>query len=480
MNFHPLRKTKTIRQFRALSKKLGMMVDNGSFFQLTKEKQQSLRQRLARLYRQVGATFSRPRLRRTLASAALLLGLAGGMQAQTFAPPVSMPFNLTTDEFPIYHFADIDNDGDPDAFFTFYGEDGDRILGYQENMGTPQVANFDTVQINPFGISAPDMLTTVDLADVDKDGDLDLFVGTYDFGSQTPILGWENTGTAEAPSWVGPAENPLELDPSPGIAEVAFVDIDGDSDLDVFMNNYVNDDDPEGFRFQENTGIPPGSNYPDYGMVQIDPFGLSNDSLTRIVMDFADLDMDGDQDLLAGGVTYASNYNYATTNFYYFENTGTATSPAFAPYAFDPFDLQIPPETYVLIPTLVDLDSDGDTDIVASTYNEDTEEVRVFYWENLGNSTNTEDITAIAQISVFPTLAEEAINWEIDMEETLQNNRLQIIDLYGQVSYSENLDLLVGDNKGVISTDQLASGMYVLYLSNAQGETLANRRFFVK
>jgi len=40
---------KRIQHFRALAKKLGKMVDDGSFFQLTKSKQLELRERLANL-----------------------------------------------------------------------------------------------------------------------------------------------------------------------------------------------------------------------------------------------------------------------------------------------------------------------------------------------------------------------------------------------------------------------------------------------
>ncbi|MEM1220469.1 MAG: hypothetical protein AAGH79_16220, partial [Bacteroidota bacterium] len=102
MRYQPLRKSKQFQQFRALSKKLGSMVDNGSFYQLSRDKQVELRRRLANLYRQVAGVFSNRRLRRTLASAAILIGLASSAQAQSFATPVTTNFGLTTENTPIF------------------------------------------------------------------------------------------------------------------------------------------------------------------------------------------------------------------------------------------------------------------------------------------------------------------------------------------------------------------------------------------
>jgi hypothetical protein len=72
-----------------------------------------------------------------------------------------------------------------------------------------------------------------------------------------------------------------------------------------------------------------------------------------------DLDGDGDLDLVAGG---------GDGEFFYFENTGTAISPAFAERtgAANPIgDLNV---SNFLKPSFVDLDGDGDLDLVAGGY----------------------------------------------------------------------------------------------------------------
>ena len=479
MRYQPLRKSKQFQQFRALSKKLGSMVDNGSFYQLSRDKQVELRRRLANLYRQVAGVFSNRRLRRTLASAAILIGLASSAQAQSFAAPVTTNFGLTTENTPIFHFADIDNDGDPDAFMSIYDADGDRTFAWQENTGTADAPAFGDVVENPFNITLDELILNVDLADVDNDGDLDLFMGTYNFdGEAPPILGWQNFGTATDPLYniPDPAENPFSLDPSDeGVAEVVFVDLDGDGDKDVIMNDYTDFYANEDLRYQENLGANP---FPTFSAVQIDPFGLANTGLDRAIINAGDLDEDGDNDLMVAGRVDIDAYLQA--DFVYYENTGTATEPAFAPTVTNPFDLEVPANTYILIPAYVDMDGDGDIDIVATTYDSNTYEEGFLYFENLGMNVNTEEVSAINQSAVFPTLAVSTINWEARLAENVRNASFQVVDQNGRAVLSQNQDLISGFNQGTIAVDQLASGMYILQIANEQGTTQATHRFFVK
>ncbi len=96
------------------------------------------------------------------------------------------------------------------------------------------------------------------------------------------------------------------------------------------------------------------------------PFGLTDvGSYTRPAL--ADLDDDGDLDLLSGELN----------DFYYFQNTGSSTSPAFAAPVANPFGLV--GVNGRITPAVADLDGDGDLDVLMGEY-----EGGFFYFENIG------------------------------------------------------------------------------------------------
>ena len=87
---------------------------------------------------------------------------------------------------------------------------------------------------------------------------------------------------------------------------------------------------------------------------------------------FADLDGDGDLDAVVG--EFDGNLNY-------FENTGSATAPAFTEHtgAANPFDgVDV---GFVSTPSFADLDGDGDLDAVVGKY-----DGNLNYFENTGSA----------------------------------------------------------------------------------------------
>jgi hypothetical protein len=134
---------------------------------------------------------------------------------------------------------DLDGDGDLDLLI---GEASGPINFYR-NEGTPQAPRFALVSDTWLGIdvgrrSAPT------LVDIDRDGDLDLVIGSDDQGLQL----FRNQGTRTVPRFV--------LDPSfrldiPPIAAPAFGDLDGDGDLDLVVGNVGG-----GLRYYEYRGKP--------------------------------------------------------------------------------------------------------------------------------------------------------------------------------------------------------------------------------
>ena len=127
-------------------------------------------------------------------------------------------------------------------------------LKYFENVGNATHPSFVLAadEVSPFRnitLAATGGSTAPAAADVDGDGDLDLVVGS----SHTKLHYFVNRGTAEAPVFFGESE-PASEDPfssiSPGEhAAPALADIDGDGDMDLVVGNYDGK-----LNYMENTG----------------------------------------------------------------------------------------------------------------------------------------------------------------------------------------------------------------------------------
>jgi hypothetical protein len=122
-----------------------------------------------------------------------------------FQFPQLNPFGLgAVSGFASPALADIDGDGDLDAFVG-QGSGGDMV--FFENIGTAVAPAFAAPQANPFGLAGVGTIASPDFADIDDDGDLDAFVGEY-YGN---TIFFENTGTAAAPAFAAPQTNPFGL-----------------------------------------------------------------------------------------------------------------------------------------------------------------------------------------------------------------------------------------------------------------------------
>jgi Ca2+-binding RTX toxin-like protein len=244
-------------------------------------------------------------------------------------------------------FADIDSDGDLDAFV---GESSGNTYYYQ-NTGTASAPAFAAPQINPFNFTDVGYNASPTFADIDADDDLDAFIGNRDGNTYyTYMYYYQNTGTASAPAFAAPQINPFNLITNMGSnASPTFADIDSDGDLDAFVGEYG------GFTFYyQNTGT---ASAPTFAARQINPFNLTNVGYNASPT-FADIDDDGDLDAFIGAL--ATDGNTYSGIMYYYENTGTASAPAFAAPQINPFNLTNVGSN--ASPTLADIDSDGDLD----------------------------------------------------------------------------------------------------------------------
>ncbi len=229
--------------------------------------------------------------------------------------------------------ADLDNDGDYDLLL---GEYNGIAYGY-ENTGTNAApvwaANtlWNTPDVSFYAAPA--------LADLDNDGDYDLLLGELN----GIAYGYENTGSKTAPVWTAkPAWNTPDISDK-AVPAVADLDGDGDFDLIVGAINGI------GYGYQ-NTGSAsapvwtarPAWNTPDIG--------------TYSAPALADVDRDGDQDLLIGefnGIAIA------------YENTGTSAAPAWTAKP----SWNNPDVGFGAAPAFADLDNDGDFDVVLGSDN---------------------------------------------------------------------------------------------------------------
>jgi len=173
-------------------------------------------------------------------------------------------------------------------------------------------------------------------ADLNADGDYDMILGNID---DHPLY-FENTGTASNPAF-RPGTDIFSvvsyLDAEMGV----FVDLDNDDDLDFICGGYT------GLNFYENIG---DSAHPQ--LRKIDSFFQGLNVGSNPVPTLADLDADGDADLLTG-----LSENGAIK---FFENTGSPDSAIF---------LESNAQTWIDVglyayPYFSDIDNDGDYDLL--------------------------------------------------------------------------------------------------------------------
>jgi hypothetical protein len=261
----------------------------------------------------------------------------GSAQAPAFAPPVDTPFGLSS----LYLGAgpalvDIDGDGDLDAFIGV--ADGSTL--FFRNTGNARSPAF---AVPPPGLPAQYRLAAPALADIDGDGDLDAFVGNQ--SGRTVFF--RNTGSAQAPAFATPVDNPFSLTGVGYRSSPAFADIDGDGDLDAFVG--TREDNTIFFR---NTG---NARVPAFATPVENPFGLVGVEFSSVAPAFADLDADGDLDLFLANIFLGDAH---PRNIRFFQNTGNAVAPAFGP----PLELEDTPYWH---PAFADIDGDGDLDALA-------------------------------------------------------------------------------------------------------------------
>ncbi|AKD02588.1 T9SS type A sorting domain-containing protein [Pontibacter korlensis] len=260
----------------------------------------------------------------------------------------------------------LDMDADGDMELVMGGVACENLV-LMENRGTPDNAlmtDFSPVfpASNPISFN---LYPAAYYEDVTFDGVPDLLaapqvhqeIWNMDFMNSTWL--YRNTGDANMPAFDFVKDSFLQdqmINLSEG-AYPAFADLDGDGDLDMLVGNdasYRNGVYGGSVSFYRNTGTPAT---PAFALVTDDFLGLHSRSVYTIKPTFADINGDGAMDLV---LTFKSA-QAGSTRITYLQNLAAAGQPA----AYDMAYLQ------VLLrvadgdsPAFADLDGDGDLDLV--------------------------------------------------------------------------------------------------------------------
>ncbi|UOA08407.1 FG-GAP-like repeat-containing protein [Methylobacter sp. S3L5C] len=252
-----------------------------------------------------------------------------------FNSPTSDPLGLT--DVGVYakpNLVDIDGDGDMDAFIGSY--DGNTL--FYENTGIASLAVFATPISNAFGLTNAGYGAAPSLVDIDDDGDLDAFIGNRDGNA----LFYENNGTASLAAFAAPISDAFDLTDVGSFASPTFIDIDGDGDLDAFIGNFDGNT-----LFYQNNGT---ASLAAFTAPVSNAFSLTDAGISASPT-FIDIDGDGDLDAFIGNQS-------GDTLFY--QNIGTASLAVFAAPVTNALGLTTVGSSAK--PTFVDIDGDGDLD----------------------------------------------------------------------------------------------------------------------
>lgn len=207
---------------------------------------------------------------------------------------VSQPsFTMEVDSLPIIStsfnyspaFTDIDNDGDMDMMLGSYIKDS---LWFFRNTGTPQNFNFTLeARGHQIGLTTLGQSTTPEFADIDNDGDKDLFIGA----TNGRIFYYRNDGNSQNFNFTYVTNFYNNIDA--GDESIPkFFDLDNDGDLDLFIGRQDGR-----ISYYKNEGT---SSSPDFQLQTNEYKSINVHSNSCPV--FSDIDNDTDPDLFVGNI----------------------------------------------------------------------------------------------------------------------------------------------------------------------------------
>jgi len=291
-------------------------------------------------------------------------GSEGNPQFELFTDTLRTPSGkpIFSDRQNIPNVTDIDCDGQLDLFL---GKLDGTVARYEARGDTAGIPFFEKVTdrfedieiVNQQMASARHGANTLAFADVDDDGDQDLFWGDF---FEPGLLLIENTGTCEDPNL---RTSPQPFPPSDPVKTSGYnaptlADWTGNGRLDLFVGVL-------GGAFDANTTLSENFLYyaqTDRGFERRDGQFLGTlDVGSESTTAWGDIDGDGDIDgLVANKIDPGQGQ---TSRIYVLENTGQPGNPTYRMRS--PIDL---PRAYHLVPALGDVTANGVLDLVVGTW----------------------------------------------------------------------------------------------------------------
>ena len=361
----------------------------------------------------------------------IILASSSIVLAQSFSGPTINPYNLDvsgTTNTPA--FVDINNDGDYDCFVGL----GNGYTAYYQNNGTSSFPAFANWYINAFGISDVGNNARPAFADMDGDGDYDVYIGEAEY----VIYFLRNIGTIYSPNFNFVTVNPGGIaNLGPNVAP-ALVDIDDDGDFDLFTGEgYGN------IYFYKNLGTVFNA---VFSGVFTNPYGLSDVGFSSSPA-FSDIDFDGDYDAFIG------NQN---GNIIFFRNNGTKTDPSFGIGVTNPFGISNVGSNAA--PYFIDINNDDKDDLFIGSGTGDT-----YYFQNTTVvSVEETENSSFIELKAYPNPVSNTLNIS-GRNVDLNNAELSVYSILG-----EKLNLSATSNGSYVSINfsDLAPGIYILVIQN--------------
>jgi hypothetical protein len=314
---------------------------------------------------------------------------------------------------------DINNDTFVDIAITAY--DGDEVVWFSNN-GTG-IFTLETAKID----DTLDSPGSINMKDIDGDGDLDALVSTAVFpGGNNVIEIFRNnlvpSGTVSFTKDVTSVTTDKIY-----FFNATFEDLDGDANLDILATDLALSNDSGSFYWYEDNGS---------GFTENE---ISTSIGNPSVAQFRDLDDDGLNDIiLSSGRINTGN------DIVWFKNNGSG--------GFDSELVIDATQSQAYVFTVNDFDNDGDLDIASCAYNSDA----LNYFENERYILSVSNFEQ-ENVKIYPNPAKDILNFEGFNSASIE---ISIFDILGKSVLNRSLN-----TNETLDVSQLVNGIYTITIN---------------